>query len=88
MPDLRRHYHNSTIANMPIYEYCCGSCKARFEELVRSMEASADVRCPACGSLKTDRLMSGFSFSSGGSGGSAAGKSCGTCSSTSCASCG
>ncbi len=46
---------------MPIYEFECGACGKRFEELVgehvgRSVE---DVRCPACGSTGIERRIAG-----------------------------
>jgi putative FmdB family regulatory protein len=40
---------------MPIYEFECESCGARFEELVA---ADAAMVCPACGSERTRRLLS------------------------------
>jgi putative FmdB family regulatory protein len=40
---------------MPIYEFECGECGARFEELVR---AGAAVACKECGSQRTRRLFS------------------------------
>ncbi|MHB9053222.1 MAG: FmdB family zinc ribbon protein [Thermoleophilia bacterium] len=78
---------------MPIYEFCCNKCKARFEELVRSGETgSAGVVCPECGSKKVKRMLSSFSFkSAGGTGPAAAGNAgggCGSCSKTSCSTCG
>jgi putative FmdB family regulatory protein len=41
---------------MPIYEFECGSCGCRFEELT----SSGDVlpACPDCGSTHVRRLMS------------------------------
>lgn len=44
---------------MPIYEFECEGCGERFEELV-GPEVAALV-CPACGSERTRRLMSGVS---------------------------
>jgi putative FmdB family regulatory protein len=43
---------------MPIYEFECESCGRRFEELVAAGAESA--ACPACGSSRSRRLMSGF----------------------------
>jgi putative FmdB family regulatory protein len=44
---------------MPIYEFECEECGARFEELVAAeVEALA---CPECASERTRRLMSGVS---------------------------
>jgi putative FmdB family regulatory protein len=40
---------------MPIYEFECGDCGARFEELVG---AEVVVPCSACGSEQTRRLLS------------------------------
>lgn len=40
---------------MPIYEFECEGCGARFEELVG---AEATAPCPACGSERTRRLYS------------------------------
>jgi putative FmdB family regulatory protein len=41
---------------MPIYEFECGECGARFEELVTA--DAAEVPCAACGSTRTRRLLS------------------------------
>jgi putative FmdB family regulatory protein len=53
---------------MPIYEYKCGSCGLRFEELKSIKDASADVMpCRSCGS-ESRRKVSAFSHTiSGGS---------------------
>jgi len=40
---------------MPIYEFECEGCGARFEELVAAGRAAA---CPSCGSERTRRLYS------------------------------
>jgi putative FmdB family regulatory protein len=40
---------------MPIYEFECEACGARFEELVA---AGAVAACPQCGSERTRRLFS------------------------------
>jgi len=40
---------------MPIYEFECEECGARFEELVASGRGAA---CSACGSERTRRLLS------------------------------
>jgi putative FmdB family regulatory protein len=44
---------------VPIYEFECEGCGARFEELVAA-EAGA-AACPECGSARTRRLMSSVS---------------------------
>ena len=41
---------------MPIYEFECEECGARFEELVPA--GVADVACGECGSARTRRLIS------------------------------
>lgn len=43
---------------MPIYEFECEGCGARFEELVG---AEASAACSACGSERTRRLYSAVS---------------------------
>ncbi|MGN6275481.1 MAG: FmdB family zinc ribbon protein [Solirubrobacterales bacterium] len=40
---------------MPIYEFECEGCGARFEELVA---AEGSVACPQCGAERTRRLLS------------------------------
>jgi putative FmdB family regulatory protein len=40
---------------MPIYEFECEACGARFEELIAASDA---VPCPACGFERTRRLLS------------------------------
>jgi putative FmdB family regulatory protein len=42
-------------AAMPIYEFECEECGARFEELVATGAATA---CPECGAERTRRLYS------------------------------
>ena len=43
---------------MPLYEYTCGACKAKFDQLVRTADRDAGVKCPECGSPKTARALS------------------------------
>jgi len=45
-------------AAMPIYEFECEECGARFEELVA---AGGAVTCSSCGSERTRRLFSSVS---------------------------
>lgn len=45
----------TTIRRMPIYEFECEACGARFEELVA---AGATAACGECGSERTRRLFS------------------------------
>ena len=52
---------------MPIYEYTCKRCEARFERLVKSMsDDGSKVACPECKSTQTARSMSVFAVSSAG----------------------
>lgn len=43
---------------MPVFEFKCRGCDARFEELVGSHVGTSaeDVRCPKCGSADLERL--------------------------------
>jgi putative FmdB family regulatory protein len=43
---------------MPVYEFSCGSCGERFEELVGPHvgKREQDVRCPACDGVQVERL--------------------------------
>jgi len=45
---------------MPIYEFSCGKCGERFEELVGPHvgKKAEEVRCPACGAKDVQRLIS------------------------------
>jgi putative FmdB family regulatory protein len=45
---------------MPIYEYKCRMCDARFEALRPMREGHEPARCPACGAMETSRLLSVF----------------------------
>lgn len=51
---------------MPIYEYSCGSCKHKFEKLMK-MSASSP-KCPECGAERSEKLVSQGSFQLRGSG--------------------
>ena len=45
---------------MAVYEFSCGKCGERFEELVGPHVGTRveDVSCPACGAADVERLMS------------------------------
>ncbi len=45
---------------MPIFEYVCGECGARFEKLVRGSAQTAPIRCPRCGSEQVEKAISVF----------------------------
>ena len=66
---------------MPIYEYTCKSCDAKFEQLVRTMSGEAKFKCPKCGSEQTARGLSVFAVSSAGpkSSGASDAPTCGRC---------
>ena len=51
---------------MPLFEYRCADCGAKFDELVSSADEA--VACPKCRSSKIEKLLSVFAASvSGGS---------------------
>ena len=67
---------------MPIYEYQCKPCGAKFEKLIRTMSSTDPVKCPECGSNQTARALSVFAAvsSEGGSKSSSGdGPGCGRC---------
>lgn len=43
---------------MPTYEYECGACGHRFEKY-QSMTEKAIKKCPQCGKVKVQRMISG-----------------------------
>ncbi|MCM8787558.1 MAG: zinc ribbon domain-containing protein [Candidatus Omnitrophica bacterium] len=46
---------------MPIYEYKCKNCKAKFELLITSCGIEVPQKCPGCGSKNIEKLISSFS---------------------------
>ncbi len=73
---------------MPIYEYICKDCGARFETIRSMKDADTDIACKSCQSSQTQRALSVFYAQSGAqiiAGGGNSG--CAGCSSGSCASC-
>ena len=64
---------------MPIYEYNCGSCGERFEELKR-MDDRQSASCPKCGAA-ADKELSSFAAVTGSccSSGSHCGSGSGSC---------
>jgi len=58
---------------MPIYEFECRKCGARFEELLGMTQDTSEIRCPKCNASDPKRLMSMF----GSRANSASGASCG-----------
>jgi putative FmdB family regulatory protein len=59
---------------MPLYEYVCSDCRAKFETLVRRWGDPVD--CPGCGSGAVEKQLSTFAVASSASGGSAS-EACG-----------
>jgi putative FmdB family regulatory protein len=53
---------------MPLYEYTCASCEARFEFLQRVGEGAKGVSCPECGGKRVERRLSTFATASSGGG--------------------
>jgi putative FmdB family regulatory protein len=45
---------------MPIYEYRCSDCGKKFQALVGMTAEPDEIKCPACGSTKADKLVSRF----------------------------
>jgi putative FmdB family regulatory protein len=76
---------------MPIYEYLCPECDAKFEELRPLSRAGQPAECPRC-HRPAPRKMSTFACFSASTGGvpksiAGTGGSCSGCSSGSCATC-
>ena len=57
---------------MPIYEYQCQVCGARFDKFVRSLSTQFTVQCPQCGSQDCKKALSLFGTSGGSSAGGGA----------------
>lgn len=57
---------------MPIYEYDCETCGARFDKLVFLSAQPKPVVCPQCSSEQVCKRLSLIASASGGSTGSAA----------------
>ncbi len=68
---------------MPIFEYKCNKCNAKFKKLVFS--ANIEVFCPNCNNYEVKKLFSSFASSGTSSG---KGSSCTGCSTSSCSHCG
>lgn len=70
---------------MPLFDYKCADCAARYEVLVRGGEKD-EMRCPQCGSVRQKRLVSAASVAVGGStvGGSSYDSSASSCDTGGC----
>lgn len=51
---------------MPIFEYRCGECRKKFERIVLSVAGTDVPKCPHCGAVKAERLVSRFATSGKG----------------------
>lgn len=61
---------------MPVYEYRCEQCGARFDKLVPMSQAQAEQQCPSCGAERARKLMSSFAATGGSSKAGGASGSC------------
>ena len=78
--------------NMPIYEYYCPECDAKFDLLRRISQVDEAGECPDCHYM-AERVLSAFSCRTTTPAGKVApvagtSSACGSCASTSCSSCG
>jgi len=74
---------------MPIFEYQCKDCNAKYDVLHKSSVNIEEVTCPKCNSKNNKKLLSSFSASMGSSsdsGDSCSSGSCGIPSTGGCAS--
>lgn len=55
---------------MPIYVYVCKKCRNKFERLEGIVSEVEELKCPACGSKKAERIFSTFSVGKSSSGSS------------------
>jgi putative FmdB family regulatory protein len=53
---------------MPLYEYACRDCGARFEVLQRMGADSTGVTCPKCGGQQVAKQLSTFASTAAGGG--------------------
>lgn len=53
---------------MPVYEYVCDQCGARFSKLQPMSAPREGYECPECGAHSTRRVMSAFSSAGSSSG--------------------
>lgn len=75
---------------MPIYEYHCRDCGAKFEQRRTFSQADDPLNCPQCESMQVERLMSSFMLSFSrwdGLASTGPTRGCAACSAGSCATC-
>jgi putative FmdB family regulatory protein len=51
---------------MPIYEYLCEDCGAKFEKLIRRQADTDSLACPTCGKSHLNQELSTFSARANG----------------------
>jgi len=73
---------------MPIYEYVCTDCGARFDAIRSMKDADTPIACECCHSLHTARQISVFFAQSEGRVVAGGNTSCATCGGGACATCG
>lgn len=71
---------------MPIYEFRCLKCNSNFEFLTVNQDDEVEMKCPECGSLDFERILSSTNYSVGNGSGANQGvkRQTNTCSSGSC----
>lgn len=62
---------------MPLYEYECKCCKAKFEQLV--FKSGTEVKCRECGSSSVTQLLSVFAVAGSSSRAEVEPGPCGSC---------
>jgi len=62
---------------VPLFEYECRSCKARFEELI--FDRAAQVVCRKCGSKEVMQLLSTFAVGAASTGAAPQASPCAGC---------
>ncbi len=72
---------------MPVFEYKCNNCGAKFDFLHKSSSNIEEVFCPSCKSNDSKKLLSSFSASMGTASYSNGGCSDGSCAVPSVPSC-
>ncbi|MGI6143144.1 MAG: FmdB family zinc ribbon protein [bacterium] len=45
---------------MPLFEYYCPKCQARFEILCKASEKPVSPPCPTCNNTETKGILTGF----------------------------
>lgn len=72
---------------MPIYEYVCLDCRARFDALRPMKDADAPITCARCGENHSSRTLSVFYAQSEGRSVTGTQASCSSCAGGHCATC-